>query len=274
LRGRKFYFHHDPTTTVSWYHEHWAIKKPATEGSEPAGAKAKGHMALHLHPVEALERDAESDPVDIRFDDLPERLLKLLLVVLSPGCGVKHKVGGLRALGFGSAEFVVESVLFDPEGIDRLRKARTPHTDPLIEDWRNRLGTNELETSKDMGGLVHTQAWQWLRFVLAWPGTEAVKTAYYRYPGYLQKEDATPVVRGFAKPVAWNPDWAAQTPADVLAKVFPRLRVPIEFDAYQMNAANYEERRRQAGLDKEGWDHKHPTNPITVDQLRRQKVPR
>jgi hypothetical protein len=102
FRGRKFYFHQDPAGCCDWYIN--PIKWSQREGHE-----------VYPAPIECLKAGSVTDEFRIYFDEMPELLLKLLVLALTPGSPgaengtptLRHKIGYGKAYGYGSIEYII-----------------------------------------------------------------------------------------------------------------------------------------------------------------------
>ena len=98
-RGRKFYFHQNPLECVELYNN-WP-----TRNNHP----------LYPFRVECLKPESETDEFRIYFEEIPEQLLKILILALTPGSlgtdrgkhTIRHKLGYGKAYGYGSIEFII-----------------------------------------------------------------------------------------------------------------------------------------------------------------------
>lgn len=102
-RGRKFYFHQEPAAECcDWYMD--SKQWPQRAGHE-----------VYLVPIECLKTGSDSDEFRIYFEEMPEQLLKFLILALMPGTPriksgsptLRHKLGYGKAYGFGSVEFMI-----------------------------------------------------------------------------------------------------------------------------------------------------------------------
>lgn len=96
FRGRKFYFHQDPQRCVDWY-----IKSGDWKG--------RRDHPVYTFPVECLEVGKTTESFRLYFENVPEAMLKLLLLVLHPGNRLRHKLGYGKAYGYGSLNFIMKS---------------------------------------------------------------------------------------------------------------------------------------------------------------------
>jgi len=103
FRGRKFYFHQNPSQCISYY-----AQTPQWRNN------SKGNT-LYFFPIECLKQ-GESVSFDLLFNGIPEELLSLLCFALEPGKNIRHKIGYGKAYGYGSVEFSIETVEYRSKG--------------------------------------------------------------------------------------------------------------------------------------------------------------
>lgn len=96
FRGRKFYYHQDPKRCVDWY-------------AKSGAWKGRRDHPVYTFPVECLEVGKTTESFRLYFENIPEVLLKLLLLALQPGNRLRHKLGYGKAYGYGSLNFIVKS---------------------------------------------------------------------------------------------------------------------------------------------------------------------
>ena len=102
-RGRKFYFHQNPVECVKLY--------TIRENNWPT----RNNHPLYTFSVECLKPKSETDEFRIYFEEIPEQLLKILILALTPGSPgteqgaptLRHKIGYGKAYGYGSIEFII-----------------------------------------------------------------------------------------------------------------------------------------------------------------------
>ena len=93
FRGRKFYFHQDWERCAGSYGD--------AQSDDNCWARQPAAGAIIRRGVEAV-KPGESVTFEVWFDRLPPCCLDLLLEALSPSSGIVHKLGGLKAFGYGS----------------------------------------------------------------------------------------------------------------------------------------------------------------------------
>jgi hypothetical protein len=255
LRGRKFYFHQEPGRCVQWYLDHWQ------------------HQNIRTVSTECIRSGARSETFSIHFEDLPRSLVQLLLVALSPSCGVRHKLGALRPFGFGSVEIQVEDVLVERTGPDGLDLTSVPPLQrdehllklarPAEETDGSRAESNESEQDRrehslvdPKGGyLVDELAWSYVRLIGYCPRDDKRRAAPHRlfvYPPFRSPQKGAPPMqpleRGFAFPVQTQdiertgvklPVVSAQVQERVLGGLWKATKRAIDLDYYQLHADNF-----------------------------------
>lgn len=120
-RGRKFYYHQNPAACVNWYlnKNNW----------EPR----KGHP-IYYFPVECLVAGRTSEVFRIDFEEIPEETLKLLLLILSPGNRLRHKLGYGKAYGFGSIEFIITGGTLHGKGFEPSTRLNVAELQKELQD--------------------------------------------------------------------------------------------------------------------------------------------
>lgn len=243
LRGRKFYFHQEPRRCVDWYLRMW------------------GHQRLVRVATECVQPGRASRPLRVHFRDLPESLVKLLLVGLFPSARVRHKLGALRALGFGSVELVPLDVRVLRSGSASLSLDPYVTDEGLLAFARGRpdLGAQEVQQREYAVGhlatgaprserlwLVDEKAWSRLSLVAYYPRQLDTPHRLFVYPPYRQDRESRDLQRGFARPVLENEvdelRRGTVTSPVALEKVLDRLwnrRQTIDLDRYQERATHY-----------------------------------
>lgn len=177
LRGRKFYFHQDPVRAVRSYRERWTWMRPPL---------------VPVKKTECVRAHQLSRPFTLHFRDLPIDLLALLRFALCPPGRVRHKLGGLKPLGFGSVEFVLEQVHIEARGLGLLDIDPGPSAGPPLPD------VDALRKQR----LIHDEAWTWLQHILWCPERLAADHRLFLYPPYRQASKQQPldaVQKGFAQ---------------------------------------------------------------------------
>jgi len=105
FRGRKFYFHQNPSRCISYY------------AQTPQWQKNSKGNTLYFFPIECLKQ-GESVSFDLLFNGIPEELFYLLCFALEPGKNIRHKIGYGKAYGYGSVEFSIEKVEYRSKGFE------------------------------------------------------------------------------------------------------------------------------------------------------------
>jgi hypothetical protein len=225
LRGRKFYYHQDPTACVKIYHpdsNYWDYNKKI------------------FHPVclECIRQDVVTQPFRLYLDGIPRSLFLLLLRVLhlQSTATMRHKIGYAKAYGYGSIEFVLRSA--------KLRTAN-PGIPKALKLWKIVAGSwsEDALAHSELTDLIDQNALAWLARILGWPH----KNLLFVYPRYQKQEFQSAVRYGQFKheledkgmPVAdkmiVNPQEARS-----IAEALWDLKRPIDFRRYQENAAGWD----------------------------------
>ncbi|RJQ59470.1 MAG: hypothetical protein C4530_09205 [Desulfobacteraceae bacterium] len=163
VRGRKFYFHHYPHTCHENYRA-WGNWMPG----------------LREYEVESLDANLEIQKGRIYFTDLPESLLLLLVFALDLSPDMGHKLGALKAFGFGSIRIETQDFLY--------RETTQPFA-PLKS--RSLEGTIP-------GELFDPTAFNFLKKILHFPAKKEESDYVFIYPPYNQQRNANNETRGFA----------------------------------------------------------------------------
>lgn len=103
FRGRKFYYHQDQSACVGLY---------SSQNSQ--WPQRSGHP-LYTYPLECLTPGEKTQDFRIYFEEIPESLLKILILSLMPSGSwtekrtqtLRHKIGYGKAYGFGSVDFMI-----------------------------------------------------------------------------------------------------------------------------------------------------------------------
>ncbi|MCF8215998.1 MAG: hypothetical protein K9I59_04275 [Chlorobium sp.] len=102
FRGRKFYYHQSPYESYAWY-------------KNPINWPEDNIHPIYPIPIECLKQGLETNDFRIYFEEIPESLLKILILALttgSPGTEpgkptLRHKLGYGKAYGYGSVEYTI-----------------------------------------------------------------------------------------------------------------------------------------------------------------------
>lgn len=244
LRGRKFYYHHDPAACIGYYKEHWRDLKDV--------------------PTEVVPVGRASEAFTLRFQRLPEPLLGLLLAALEPPGGLRHKLGALKPFGFGSVRFEIDQVSLDPSGEALLGvgNGQTLDRAAVLQRFGGHL------RAEGPPPLAHPEAWAWLSHLLHWPETLEGNHRCFAYPQFRpnpRKKTLDAVANGFARvvnvkdingPVPGVPDaakkalkapndrfgdlGAIQALVEALWADSKAGKQPVELSTYQTRARNFE----------------------------------
>lgn len=257
LRGRKAYFHQDPARCVAWYKRHWV---------QPGA----GQTALIDVPTEVVAAGKASEPFYVHFHDLPEPLLRLLIAGLSPTRMVRHKLGALRAFGFGSVRLVVDAVEVRAKGVDALDLTQPAWVErrdlTLAADGKQRDGADMERASvpeatltfptPDGGApLTSPAAWARLRLIQGFP-KDLSTWPTFAYPPYRQGV-AAGLERGFANVLSANyvlgdhrdvAETAAEGETRLALDFISRNKAAVDIDYWQTTSPDYQRVAARAGL--------------------------
>lgn len=249
LRGRKFYFHQRPDACVQWYLDHWG---------------GGNGMPLLSVSTECIKAGATSNDFHIFFRELPPALVRLLVVSLTPSCRVRHKVGALKAFGFGSVELEVLGVEVErcgPSGLklnglgdygwhvsqDLLQLGQTSEGIDSSEA-ENRELSLEIDSNlnaQESRQLCCEDAWERLRLISCCPvNLEEHPDRLFVYPAF-GNVGGTPAKDRFNRVL--GPNVALEQGAQ-RADASPEVREAVchhrstsDIDYYQTTADNYQE---------------------------------
>jgi CRISPR/Cas system CSM-associated protein Csm3 (group 7 of RAMP superfamily) len=256
-RGRKFYFHQDPTRCIRWYRSNW------------------GHQSLRTVPTERVKGGTTSSEFVVEFENLPRCLVELLLVALRPSCGVRHKLGGLKPFGYGSVEFNVNRVELERRGPESLDlSASRWRTDQSLTVLAQGTDTTKYPNFakqqegremalKDAEGnwLASMSAWSLLRTIAYCPKPQAMESEprLFAYPVFFSPPrgvQAHPLERGFAYPfserdlqtVGVPPGRVtAESASNIAKQIGQRHKRTIDIDYYQGSANGWAALVAEAG---------------------------
>lgn len=164
-RGRKFYYHQNPAACVNWYlnRNNW----------EPR----KGHP-IYYFPVECLVAGKTSEVFRIDFEEIPEEMLKLLLLVLSPGNRMRHKLGYGKAYGFGSIEFIITGGTLHGKGFEPSTRLDVAE---LQKELQDALWDQDKLDAFGVGKFLHREGLEKLARILWY---EEPLTQLFHYPPF------------------------------------------------------------------------------------------
>lgn len=213
FRGRKFYFHQDARLCAKSYRD--------TGSKVNCWARAQGANTVKRH-VEALDIGGSAE-FHIWFDRVPACCLSLLLDALSPSSGVRHKLGGLKAFGFGSVSLTpIRLELFGTGSNGRLVR-RTQDENSF---------KNRPSKATDWQWACDARAYRmsdlYLRYLLTYPQDPQVAPIFC-YPAFGTDRRRSAIERGFAVPNAVDvlgrlPDGGRRAVFSDVAKYFNRKR--------------------------------------------------
>ena len=238
LRGRKFYFHQLPEKALEYYRERWQhLSYLKTDHHRLRWFDDTRVPILVEHPVECVRAGATSDPFEIRFRDLPEPLLKVFLAALCPDQGVRHKMGGLKAFGFGSVEFEITSLQLEPPDLvldppPGVARSSPEDVTQGIMKWVEQgldLDPSHSRDRQDIKDYVNETCWEWLRFVLAFPSdTRNLEERVFAYPPFKGAFDRVVDFREM--------NGVTLTDAAAVIQAVSPIRATVDFDHYQTTA--------------------------------------
>ena len=219
FRGRKFYYHQDPNRCVDWY---------VNSGEW----KGRRDHPVYTFPVECLEVGTTTESFRLYFENVPEVMLKLLLLVLQPGNRLRHKLGYGKAYGYGSINFIVKG------GVIRSQETRSTATfaaeeilqqihSVLWDDGKlEQIGLNQFLDRKSLEKLA-----QILRY-------DEPLNQLFTYP---------PFDAGGFLPIAREPDLKAALPSTLKGKLSTAVHKVTEAEARTI-ALNLAKQGRRAAL--------------------------
>ena len=221
--GRKFYFHQNPEQCVTYY--------------EP---RNRNWVYRDVNPfckvvLECLKPQAFTDTFRIYVDRVPRQLLILLILSLSPGKNIRHKLGYGKAYGFGSIEFLIKGAYLRPE--DTANRIPLPLQNALndIEVWKAFAWDRDQLQKEQLDTLIDWRALQYLALILGWGNSERLKFTYPPFkPGYfargISKNDFNQAVQSSYK--LGQPISSPQEGVNIADKLF-NTKKPIHFRLYQ-----------------------------------------
>lgn len=201
VRGRKFYFHQDPSNCHKKYEEwkDWVL------------TKNKKETAMVEYHVEAIPAGATIQKGRIYFVDLPVSLLSLVAWAIALDNDMAHKLGGLKPFGFGSVKLQITGITF-----------RAANDLFAVQQQNPGLGAARRED------LLFGPAYQSLKRILHWPSPTEMSHYLFTYPPF-NRHGATKEEKGFAQVAN---DSTPPKPGNSNKKT-------MFFDDYQQNAGNY-----------------------------------
>lgn len=238
FRGRKFYYHQMPEACVNWY----------IQSGEWHGRR---YHPSYTFPVECLKAGSASEHFRIDFAEIPEAMLKLLLLVLAPGPRLRHKLGYGKPYGFGSIEFKLTGGSLRGKGF-------APSTPLPLDAWRQEIQQALWDPSRlnqiGIGEYLHWDSLASLAPIL-WYDPQAAQQFHYPPfgPGGFQ-----PIIRTSDLWTALPQHQANQlrqkksvriqaAEARQIAQKLAQMgrRPALHFEVYQENAAGYQDIRKR-----------------------------
>lgn len=219
FRGRKFYYHQDPTACVRMY--------------RPNGKFWNYNAKKPFHPIhlECMLQDRVTQPFRIYLDGVPRSLFLLLLhvLLLQPSATMRHKIGYAKAYGYGSIEFTLKSAM--------LRKASFGIPGAL-QPWQISVGSwsEAALANAQLTDLIDQNALTWLARIIGWPHDD-VLFLYPRYKGQefqqvIRHNQFTQTLDAQGIKVR-NPMTVTSQEAHDIADALWHLKRPIDFRLYQ-----------------------------------------
>jgi len=242
FRGRKFYYHQSPYESYTWYKN---TRNWPEDNKHP----------IYPIPIECLKQGSETNDFRIYFDEIPEPLLKILILALTPGSPgiekgkstLRHKLGYGKAYGYGSIEFTITGGRI--RGDKNLSAERN-----LIDMMQEKVFTAlwDFGKLKEIGiaHYLHKESLEELAKILWYEETIQVK---YYYPTFnekgfkslVRKEKILPLLTNkkrnkvlLKNEISINPD-----EGKIIAQQLYRLnRKPaLHFEVYQESSIKYNE---------------------------------
>lgn len=241
-RGRKFYYHQSPYESYAWYknRDNW----PEDENHE-----------IYSIPVECLKPGLETKDFRIYFEEIPEPLLKILILALTPGLPevesgkptLRHKFGYGKAYGYGSIEFTItggkirgeKDVSIGSNYIDLLQKE-------VISSLWDFHKLNEI----GIANYLHKESLDELAKILWYEDPMSLKFYYPTFDkkgfkSLVSKEDILSVLTvkksnkiKLEKKIKLTP----QEGKDIAQKLYDiNRKLALHFEVYQENADNFNE---------------------------------
>jgi len=237
FRGRKFYYHQDPITCVSKY-------------------LPKDWPKLYHIKIECIPPGKKTDVFRIYFDEIPQRLLYLLLWSLAPGHHIRHKLGYAKAYGYGSVFINVENCHFRSSAISN----QEPFFNEFIKETKTVKWDLDTIKNKRLDEFIHQGSLEKLAKVLFYKEPLNLIFLYPKFSregfiGNISMND----LREVSLALGYQPDFSNDlwevTPeqaykiADALSKkekkekdrVVKGIKPTLHFEVYQKNALGYQE---------------------------------
>jgi len=192
LRGRKFYFHQNPTRCIAWYDNNWSN----------LNSTAKQKVDYYSYPAECL-KPKEKTTFRIYLRDIPEQLLSLLCLCIVPGSKMRHKIGYGKAYGYGSVEFSIQEAMLRQEKPGEWPQRLISKLE-LVNSFVD-MGWDRAHLEKlRLDSLIHQESLKKLAQILGW---EQQNNLLFTYPPFNNQQDRSlcfelPVKFGQVKAVA------------------------------------------------------------------------
>jgi hypothetical protein len=247
FRGRKFYYHQSADESFSWYNntDNWP-----NDDKHP----------IYTIPLECLKQGSETNDFRIYFEQIPEPLLKVLILSLTPGSPatengkdtLRHKLGYGKAYGYGSIEFIITG--------GRIRGGKSAsveynYIDIIQEKVISSLWDFQKLNEIGIAHYLHKESIEKLAKILWYK--EPIQFKYY-YPAFnekgfkflVRKENILPVLTNKNRnKILLNNDISI-TPDEgkiIAQKLYLLNRKPaLHFEVYQENSDDYEKIQRRS----------------------------
>lgn len=221
FRGRKFYFHQDPSQCLRYYAENWAYSR------DPSEIK-----------IECIEPERTCRPFRIYFEKIPRPLMALFYLVLAPGKHIRHKLGYGKAYGYGSVEFDVRALKFREHREQTRIPSRLEDHNELLAHWSGL--TWDAEVLNREGLMPDLIDWEALNHLAKILSRENCEELIFVYPQFRPTEFkqvvkvriAQDAMRNVGRPIHMN---QVLDPVDArrIAERLWATKKTIHFELYQ-----------------------------------------
>jgi len=167
-RGRKFYFHQNPNSCVEEYTHNWP--------------------SIYEFDLECLEATKKSNVFRIYFEEIPLRLLYLIIWALAPAYNLKHKMGYGKAYGYGSVHFDLVGCKFNSLAYSKID---TLDNTSFFNELKDINWSNQTLQEKGIMEFIHYDTFKKLSHILYY---EEPLNYIFTYPKFSE-EGFLPVVR-------------------------------------------------------------------------------
>ncbi len=219
FRGRKFYYHQSPQQCIAWY-------------LDARNWKGRRDHPVYTFPVECLEVGKTTASFRLYFENIPEVMLKLLLLVLQPGNHLRHKLGYGKAYGYGSINFIVKG------GVIRSQETGSTSAfaaEETLKQIHNTLWDGGKLQQIGLGQFLDRKSLEKLAQILWY---DEPLNQLFTYP---------PFDAGGFLPIAREPDLKAALPSTLVGKLSTAVHKVTEVEARTI-AQNLAKQGRRAAL--------------------------